>query len=138
MDGYRLIDHTADFGLEITGTDPAALFEQAARAVFDLICDTSRLKGSHRQAIEIRGDDWADLMINWLRELLYCWNGEERLVAGVDIESIGPNFLRAKVASDDYHPGQHEIRNEIKAVTYHQIRVEPTADGWMARVILDI
>ncbi len=137
-DGYRLIDHTADFGLEIFGTDPASLFEQAAMAISDLITDPATLKGTLRRIIEVEGDDWADLMVNWLRELLYCWNGEEQLIAGVTIDAIEPTRLSATVTSDDYLPERHEIRNEIKAVTYHQIEVGPHEDGWMAKVILDM
>ena len=136
--GYRLIDHTADFRLEIFGVDPASLFQQAAMALFDLISDPSLLNGIHRSAIEIHGDDWADLMVNWLRELLYCWNGDKRLVAGVTIDLIEPTRLKATLAYDRYVPQRHEIRNEIKAATYHQIEVRPHADGWIGRVILDV
>ena len=35
-------------------------------------------------------------------------------------------------------PARHEMDHEVKAITYHGLRVEQTADGWVAEVIVDI
>jgi SHS2 domain-containing protein len=137
-DHYRLIDHTADFGLEIFGRDPSDLFKQAARALTDLLTDPSLLKKQNRLALDIEGSDWEDLLINWLRELLYLYNGKAQFVSGVDIIAIEQTRLRAEVATEDYRMGHHEIRNEIKAVTYHQLEVKADDNGWRARVIFDV
>lgn len=137
-ENYRLIDHTADFGLEIYGRSPSDLFEQAAKALTDLLTDPAVLKKQRRHILDIEGSDWEDLLINWLRELLYLYSGENQFVAGVDIVSIEQTRLRAEVTADDYRKGHHEIRNEIKAVTYHQIEVEAGDEGWRARVIFDV
>jgi SHS2 domain-containing protein len=136
--GYRFIDHTADFGLEIFGADAEDLFVQAAKALTDLLTDPRTLQGRQQRTLAVTGDDWADLMVNWLRELLYLWNGEEQLVHDVSIETLEQARLVAKVGTDAYHPDTHSIRNEIKAVTYHQIEVGPHQDGWRAQVIFDI
>lgn len=135
---YRLLDHTADFGLEIFGRNPGDLFEQSALALTDLLTDPSRLTGRNRRTLAVEGSDWEDLLINWLRELLYLYNGESQLVAGVDIVVIEPTRLRAHLVTDDYQAKRHEIRNEIKAVTYHQLEVRQTGSVWRARVIFDI
>lgn len=136
--GYRFMEHTADFRLEIFGRDAADLFIQAARALADLLTDPVRLQGRHRRTLTILGDDWPDLMVNWLRELLYLWNGEEELVCDASPTSLEPTRLVADVATDAYNPHIHAIRNEIKAVTYHQIEAGPHEAGWRARVIFDI
>lgn len=135
---YRFIDHTADFGLEIYGADPKDLFLHAAEALFDLIADPGALKGNHSRRLEIRGIDWADLMVNWLRELLYMFSGDHQLLCDLVVESIDQHNLTAVVTSVDYDPQCHDIRNEIKAVTYHQIEVGRHEKGWRAKVILDI
>lgn len=136
--GYRLIDHTADFGLEIRGRNAAALFEEAAKALFDLLASPVGLKGNLSHGIHMTGDDWPDLMVNWLRELLYMFNGDGRILCDVSILSIDKNSLQATITSETFEPQHHEIRNEIKAVTYHQIEVGPDDKGWRARVIFDI
>ena len=136
--GYRFTDHTADFGLEIYGADPRALFEQAAVALSDLITDPATVTEQQADTVEVSGDDWADLMVNWLRELLYRWNGEDKLMGGVTVTVIDQTGLCATVTGEPYDANRHEIRNEIKAVTYHQIEVGPFEDGWRARLVLDI
>jgi protein archease len=137
---YRLFDHTADLGLEIWGVDPGELFVNAGRALFELLVqkkDRSPQERHHR-SIEVRGGDWADLMVNWLRELLYLFNGDQQVLAGIRVLSLMPNQLQAEVASEDFTVARHRVGREIKAVTYHQVRVGPRGPRWEARVILDI
>lgn len=136
--GYRFFDHTADFGIEIFGDDARSLFEEAAKALSDLIAESGTPGHGRQRTLEVSGQDWADLMINWLRELLYIWNGESQLVRRVEFLTLKKTLLKAMVTSEDYNPEHHEIRNEIKAVTYHQIEVGPFEEGWRARVIFDI
>ncbi len=136
--GYRFFDHTADFGLEILGDDAPSLFEEAAKALFDLVTSPADQKQGHRRRLDVAGEDWADLMVNWLRELLYLWNGKSLLVRGIELTMLEETRLQATITCEKYDPNRHEIRNEIKAVTYHQIEVGPFDDGWRARVIFDI
>lgn len=135
---YRLIDHTADIGIRVEGRDPRTLFVNAGRALFDLLTAPSTLAGAQRGRLQVTGDDWPDLMANWLRELLYLWTGEEKLVKRITIEHIDEHALTATVAYDRFRPGRHVIKTEIKAVTYHQLQVQRSSSGWAAQVIFDI
>lgn len=135
---YRLIEHTADVGIHVFGTDAETLFANAAFALFDLITDSRALKGERVERITVNGDDRPDLMVNWLRELLFFWNGKERLVKTVKIETLSENSLSAVVCYDPYDSDSHEIHTEIKAVTYHQLQVKSRPSGWEARVIFDV
>jgi SHS2 domain-containing protein len=135
---YRLIDHTADFGIHVFGSDSKELFANAAWAMFDLITEIDSLKGMDSCNIKISGDDWSDLMVNWLREILFLWNGKEMLVKMAHILSLSKNDLSAKVVFDQYDPDLHIITTEIKAVTYHQIQVNSGFSGWEAKIIFDV
>ncbi len=135
---YKLIDHTADFGMQVFGSDLKDLFANSAHAMFDQIADIKALKGLDECKIHVRGDDWPDLMVNWLRELLYLWSGREMLVKAVDILSLTEYELSANVKFDHYDPDRHVIKGEIKAVTYHQIQVKSGPEGWEAVIIFDV
>ena len=135
---YRLIDHTADFGIHVFGTNSKDLFANAAHALFDLITDIDALKGLEETDIQISGEDWPDLMVNWLRELLYLWSGKQVLVKKVHILSLTENELSANVMTGPYDPDRHAVKIEIKAVTYHQIQVSSGFSGWEARIIFDV
>jgi SHS2 domain-containing protein len=138
---YRLFDHTADLGMEIFGADPAELFANAGSALFNVMVLVKERKDrdSHTQTLSVEGYDWADLMVNWLRELLYLWHGRQEIPLQIRIEAIGETALEATVTTCDFLPLEHQVQKEIKAVTYHQIAVGPHSDGgWKARVIFDV
>ncbi len=135
---YQLIDHTADVGIQVFGADINVLFENAAAALFDVITDPDKLKGAARQTLSMEGADWPDLMVNWLREHLYLWAGQEKLVKESRILSISEYKLTAVITYDPYRSDRHLIKEEIKAVTYHQIDVHQGSTGWEARVIFDV
>lgn len=133
-----MIDHTADFGIHVFGSDSKALFSNAVVAMFDLLTDIGSLKGLEHIDLEISGEDWADLMVNWLRETLFLWSGREMLVKMAFIQSLTQHHLSATVALDPYLPDRHVIKTEIKAVTYHQIQVNSGPSGWEAKIIFDV
>lgn len=135
---YEFIDHTADFGIRVFGSDSQELFSNAAWALFDVLTETEALTGNDSCMITVSGEDWSDLMVNWLREVLFLWNGRERLVKSVQILSLSEKKISAKIFFDAYIPDRHIIKIEIKAVTYHQIYVKSGPSGWEAGVIFDI
>jgi SHS2 domain-containing protein len=135
---YTLIDHTADFGIHVYGSNSKELFANAAWALFDLITEMDQLTGLDSCHIEVSGDDWCDLMVNWLREVLYLWNGKELLVKKVSILSLSETKLSATVEYDAFNLDRHVIKTEIKAVTYHQIQVNSSPSGWETMIIFDI
>jgi|TARA_B100001964_G_C13926597_1_gene462567 SHS2 domain-containing protein len=135
---YELIDHTADFGLHVKGNDANSLFVNAAHAMFDQITDTLVLKGIKTEHVRAKGDDWPDLMINWLRELLYLWTGKSLLVKVVMIDSLSKYQLLSTVKVDCFDPNHHVIKDEIKGVTYHQVLVRGGKEGWKSKIFFDV
>ncbi|MBU1163284.1 MAG: archease [Proteobacteria bacterium] len=135
---YEAIDHTADLGIRVFGADAKDLFANAAFALFDLITDIDALKGLNEYKVHITGDDWPDTMVNWLRELLYLWTCKEMLVKATDIFYLTEHEVTARVNFDLFDPDLHKIKNEIKAVTYHQIQVEKGPLGWESKIIFDV
>jgi SHS2 domain-containing protein len=135
---YEIIDHTADIGLHVFGSDPAELFGNAAWALTDVITDHRRVVATDSLSLSVTGIDWPDLMVNWLRELLYLWSGKQLLVASVEITQISAQKIAAVASVEPYRPERHRIDNEIKAVTYHQIDVSDRLTGWEATIILDV
>ena len=135
---YNIIDHTADIGLHVFGGDPAELFRNAARALTDVITDHRSVVAAKSLNLSVTGLDWPDLMVNWLRELLYLWSGEDLLVASVEVTRINVQKIAAVAWVEPYSPERHRIHQEVKAVTYHQIDVSEHLTGWEAKIILDV
>jgi len=106
--------------------------------MFELIVETENPQESVQERVSISGDDWPDLMVNWLRELLYLWTGKEKILQSIAVDTLIPYTISARVTVESYTPGQHSILNEIKAVTYHQIDVFEKDNHWEARIIFDV
>ncbi|MCX5846643.1 MAG: archease [Deltaproteobacteria bacterium] len=138
MERYKVFDHTADLGLEIYGKTVKELFANAAFAVFDIITDLNRVKATEERTIIVEGEDWEDLLVNYLREVLYMFNGEGLLLKEYSIIEIDPQHLQGRVSGELFNPSKHRINTEIKAVTYHQVTVRETPEMWMGRVIFDV
>jgi SHS2 domain-containing protein len=135
---YEIIDHTADLGIAVRADTRETIYVNTGLAMFDLLVDGPLEKEGPSQQIEVTGADAADLMVNWLRELLYLWAGEEKVVNRIRILSLVEEKLIAEVFWESFDQRIHCIRNEIKAVTYHQIHVDRSPSGFEARVIFDI
>jgi SHS2 domain-containing protein len=135
---YKRIDPTADCGIEVWGADLKSLFQNAGLALFDLIADSGRIEPAMEDTIHVDGSDWADLMVNWLRELLYFWTGKEMLIKEIAVREIAEFRLSAAIRLEPYDPEKHLLNHEIKAVTYHGLQVTPFSDGWKSTIVFDV
>jgi len=135
---YTLLDHTADLGIKIRGTDLKNLFENAGQALMHLMLRGKSLRKTSSKKIAVSGEDLADLMVRWLGEIHYLIEGENLVVNSINIHNIIPSRLEATLKTVPFDPNIHEILSEIKAVTYHQIEVTDNGNQWEARVIFDV
>ena len=137
---YELIDHTADIGIRVVGDDLWDLFSKAGYALFDLMAgDLGSIEADQEMVVEAKGDDVEALFMNWLRELLYLFEVKRLIFLQFDLLEWCDGGLRARCHGVSYSPGQRILNMEIKAVTYHHLKVEQRPDGrWLAQVIFDI
>lgn len=135
---YKTFDHTADLGVEIYGPDICQLFINAGRALFDLICGDSAIEEKDIIAVTAEGNGTEDLMMNWLRELLYLHQVKGYLLSTFIIHQVDDSRITATVKGELFDSHRHKLLREIKAITYHQLKVEQHDGGWTARCIFDI
>ena len=135
---FKLLDHTADMGIIVRGSDPKDLFEGAARSMLHIMLNgTSRAKAKAIK-LQVEGEDLPDLMVRWLGEILYLFEAEKKVTTDVKIDDISSLHLNAILMVVPFDPNLHEILCEIKAVTYHQIEVTEKGNAWETRIIFDL
>jgi len=132
------LNHTADMGIRVTAPTLADLFERAGEAVIDTMLKQRPAGRTSPVRLSVAGEDLPDLMVRWLGEILFLFEGEGKVVTDMDIDSIWENRIDATVYTVPFDPEVHEMMTEIKAVTYHQIEVARRKDGWQATVIFDL
>lgn len=139
---YTLLEHTADTGLTAWGRTPVEAFAAAARGMLSIMLDKdpTALKGNtSRQtlAVEVSGEDWQELLVNWLAELLFHFEVERFVPLEIEMARCEPPHCTARLSG--LTPDEEEIEGlAIKAVTYHQLAVDVTPQRTELRVIFDI
>ena len=138
MKKYKLIDHTADIGIEFWGKTKKELFENAVEAMFDLIVDLTGINNVNVKVVTAKGADAEDLLVNFLREALYLFNGKKWIIKQCKLLEMKSGQIVAQLQGEPYDSDKHQLKTEIKAVTYHGLSIEKKAQGWKAKVIFDI
>jgi SHS2 domain-containing protein len=139
IDGmYETFEHTADLGLRVRAADLDTLFAEAALCLFSaLVEDLGTVVASQRLDVRLAGTDREYLLFDWLRALLYHFDAEHWLYSRFEVH-VHNDGLEATAWGEPLDRGRHELSHEVKAITYHGLKVEQTADGWLAEVIVDI
>ena len=83
------------------------------------------------------GDDREYLLFDWLKELLSRFDADH-LVFGRFAASVRPDGLTGTAWGEPFDPTRHVLDHEVKAITYHELKVEQVEDGWLAEVVVDI
>ena len=135
---YETFEHTADIGIRARSGTLNGLFEDSAKGLFSVILmNLNSVRCVQATTIELAGGPRDDLLFDWLAELLYTFE-TRRIVFGRFEVSLSENGLSAVAWGEPLDASRHELDMEVKAVTYHGLKVEPEGEGWLAEVILDL
>jgi SHS2 domain-containing protein len=136
---FKYLEHTADAEFIAYGRTVDEAFVNAARAMAGLVADPSIVRPTEAREINLTAGSLEDLLYDWLSELLYL-SEVDRLVFSkfeVTITKNSEYSLNAKACGETISP-RHEISLHIKAVTYHDLRVERRNNVYEAQILLDI
>lgn len=135
---FEMLDHIADIQVRVHGDNLKELFSNAAYALFSSIADLANVTASTKVVVEARAADLEGLLVQWLSELLFLFETRQLLFVAFDIKDITDTVIKADVFGEKLDREKHAVNNEIKAVTYHQLKIEKLDDHWIAEIIFDI
>lgn len=138
-------EHPSDIGLEARGESPAELLEALAEGLAGEICDLASVRPdvAHTLDVEVpkaadgEGMDAESLAVDFLTAVMNHIQVRHFMVHSAAVRIEGERVL-AQLSGESYDPARHEVKVEIKAVTYHQLVVRQEGRCWYGRVILDI
>ncbi len=135
MKRFEEIPHTADWSFRAFGRNRRELFENAAHAIFALQGAVSRKDTSETtRVVDIQGIDYESLLVNWLNELLFLQEQNHEVYHRFDFSRLTPTELSAQIAGKPLG----KMDKIIKAATFHNLKIEPTKEGWQATLVLDV
>jgi len=135
---YRITPHHSELAVKVFGSSQNELFTNSAWALFDVITDTEKIELKERLPLEVEGTYRDDLMVNWVRELLYFYQGSGYLLRDFRMLELGDKVLKAEVSGEKIDPDRHEIKREIVAVAYDKSRMAKTGEQWIAQLIFEV
>lgn len=136
---YQLLEHTADICVKVFGEDLKALFCNCALALFDIIARKKRVTTSPaKRILTIRknAENLEELLISWLSELISLSDAHGLIFEKFKISELSDKKIVASVTGSKRE--NFRIKTEIKAATYHELKIEKTKSGWQAKVIFDV
>lgn len=140
MKKYEFLEFaTADACFIAYGKSLDDVFANAALAMFEVMTDTKTVKPKIKKEIKVGGEDLKSLMFNWLNELIFYVDTQSMLFSKFDVKiNKEKNILKAKVFGEKINPKKHEIREDVKACTYHRMEIKQVDGIWQAQLIVDI
>ena len=138
MKRYEQFSHTADIGVRVFGANLKELFENAAFAMFDLIADLEGLKGNITQDFKLEAQNYEELLVAWLDELLYNFYTKSLIFFKFEIEELSDNLLKAKAFGRPVAANRNRLKTEIKAATYSDLKIKKTGNGYEVEIIFDV
>ena len=135
---HELFDHTADLGLRIRAGDLDTLFAEAGACLLAcMVDDPAAVLATESQTLAIAGTDREYLLFDWLRELLHRSDEARMLWCRFDVR-LTATGLTATISGEPFDPSRHLLSREVKAITYHGLKLEESDGGFLAEVIVDI
>lgn len=134
LPGYEELNHTADISIKVWAASMEELFNYALKGMYALL----DIKGNHKdkgvkRKIILTGVDYEDLLISFLSEFNYRAQMEHLFSEIIEL-SIDQRILQAKVLEKRIL----KIPKEIKAVTYHNLRIQHTKNGYSVIIVFDV
>ncbi len=138
---YEYLDHTSDVYVHSRASTLAGIFEDAAKATFEVMLNTAAVKGVAVKEVSISADDFGQLLYMWVDHLIYLFDAEGFAISKAEVvinETEGPASLQAKIFGEDFDPEQHGQRVAVKAMTYSLMRISQKEGTWEAYFVVDI
>lgn len=133
--GFEEVEHTADWALRVRGRDwPEFLINAAYGMASLLVAEPAAVPLEIERKFELDAFDSESLLVNWLGELAYWAEVELLVFHQFDLARATPTYLQATVR------GGHvpNLQKHIKAVTYHNLEIVMTEEGFEATIVFDV
>jgi SHS2 domain-containing protein len=134
MSPYHEIEHTADWSLKVWAPTREALFVDAAQGMYALAGARAAPGPGERGTIECEAEDYETLLVTWLQEWLFHTDMDGQVFEAFQIEQLTPTRLLGSAVG---RPVDH-LDKLIKAVTYHNLKIEATAEGFETTIVFDV
>ena len=135
---YEYIDHTADIGIRGYGKTLPEALSNVAQGMVAAIHPLDQVEIQETREFGIQAVTLDDLIVQFLNHLLYLHEVEGFIPKKYQLKVSKSRIIQGIISGEKFNPAKHQIYDEVKAVTYHQLKVEHQDNEWMIQVICDL
>jgi SHS2 domain-containing protein len=142
-EGYKYLEHSTDAFVEAYGSSLEELFENCAKGLVNIMFDIDKVENRQSVTIAANDEDLENLLFDWLEKVLLKILIEQIVLSRFSIE-ISPNvaekkyFLKARAGGEKVSYSKHNYKIEIKAITYHELKIQRIGTGYVATFLVDL
>jgi len=131
---YKLFEHTADIGVEISAPALETAFAFAGEALFDLVTDKAQIEECEDRLIKVKSVDIEGLLVGFLSELLVLFEADSWVAGRFEVTLVDDKSMSVKCFGERYDPSRHGEGYHIKGVSYHMMEVQRATGDTPARI----
>jgi SHS2 domain-containing protein len=138
---FELFEHKADVGVRGFGKSMEDAFGECAKAMFSVMFDLERVNGKGKDAIGLKASNPEELLISFLNHLLYLRDAKGKAYSKFNlyITNVGSECkLKGNAFGEKIDAERHLPKGDVKAASFHQLRVAKENGKWIAQCVLDI
>lgn len=138
---YKIVEDgtSADFVVDVYGVTLNKLFANCAEACFFAMTNIDKVQPVKEFNVIVDAENLDDLLYNFISELIYLKDIEKMFFSRFDVDiADDEKSLKAVAAGDTIDYIDHDFKTDVKAITYHDLHIKKSNDGYMTRVILDL
>jgi len=142
MNNFKFIEHTADIGIEVSADTLEDLFTTSAEALCEISLERFQLNHNFiSEHFKITRTTLEDLLVEFLSEINFSIVTRKKVLVKVEdifIVQVHNGFeLMTKLSFNKFNSDEHFIQQEIKAITYHQLKIEFIGGQYKTKIIFD-
>ena len=135
---YKIIDHTADICVRVFGNSLEEIFVGSSKAMMEIITDVEKVNPSKEILIKAQGENYEELLVKWLQEILYLHEVKKMVFKDFEIKIENGTRAVGKAYGEKIDVDRHEFYSNIKAVTYHNLKIIFSKDNYRVDIVFDI
>lgn len=145
-EGYKYLEHSTDALVQAHGSGLEVLFENCAKGLVNIMFDIDKVENHQFRTITASGEDLENLLFDWLEKVLLKILIDQIVLSkfSIEISQRDPNvaakeyLLRARVGGEKVSYSKHNYKIEIKAITYHELKIQHTGPNYVATFLVDL
>jgi SHS2 domain-containing protein len=145
-EGYKYLEHSTDAFVQAHGSSLEVLFGNCAKGLVNIMFEIDKVEDRQFSTITASGEDLENLLFDWLEKVLLKILIDHIVVSRFSIEISKKNanveekkyLLRARVGGEKVSYSKHNYKIEIKAITYHELKIKRIGPNYVATFLVDL